>query len=71
MIHRRTLAVLGAGLTVAAMLSAPAAQARPTCRDSGNATTCETNGSVSIVATPGTKAPPPKSYPELPWYVIN
>ncbi len=46
-------------LAVAALVSAPAAGARPgTCRDVGlgadaSTTTCETTGNVSIKATPG------------------
>ena len=68
MTGRRKAAMLTAGVTLAAMISAPAADARQTCRDTGNATVCQTNGSVSIVATPGTTAPP-ANQPSLPWYM--
>jgi hypothetical protein len=68
MTERRLLAILTAGLTVAAMVSAPAAGARPTCRTNGNSTICESNGSISIAATPGPKAPP-ANRPQLPWIV--
>lgn len=66
MTDRRMLAILTAGLTVAAMISAPTAGARPTCRNTGTSTICESNGSVSIAATPGTKAPP-ANRPQIPW----
>lgn len=59
MTDRCTLAMVSAGLVVAAIVWAPAAAARQTCQDTGNSTICQTNGSVSIAATPGTKAPPP------------
>jgi hypothetical protein len=53
------------------MVSAPTAGAqRETCRTIGNATTCQTNGSVSIAATPGTKAPP-ANRPQIPWLVYG
>jgi len=29
----------------------------PTCQDAGSVTRCQTNGSVSIKAVPGTRAP--------------
>lgn len=63
-------ALLTVGLTVAAMLAAPAADARPTCRDAGTATICQTNGSVSIAATPGTTAPP-ATRPQIPWWILD
>lgn len=42
---------------VAALISAPTANAVPTCQDAGSVTRCQTNGSVSIKAVPGTRAP--------------
>lgn len=45
------------GVVVAALISAPAANAMPTCQDAGSVTRCQTNGSVSIKAVPGTRAP--------------
>ena len=60
-------ALMVAGLAaVAALVSAPAAQARPSCQDAGVKTVCQTNGSVSIKARPGTTAPP-ANQPVFPW----
>ncbi|OMC40210.1 hypothetical protein A5740_24690 [Mycobacterium sp. GA-1841] len=60
-------ALLAATLAIAAVVSAPIADARPTCSSSGGTTTiCETNGSVSIKARPGTTAPP-AAQPVFPW----
>ena len=59
-------AVLVAGLAVVAGLSAPVAVARPTCQDTATKTICQTNGSVSIKARPGTVAPP-ANLPVFPW----
>lgn len=53
-------------LTVVAGVSAPAASARPTCQDTNTKTICQTNGSVSIKARPGTLAPP-ANQPAFPW----
>lgn len=55
-----------ASLTVVALTSAPAASARPTCQDTNTKTICQTNGSVSIKARPGTTAPP-ANLPVFPW----
>ena len=59
-------AALMAGLVVAAGFSAPVAGARPTCQDTATKTICQTNGSVSIKARPGTTAPP-ANQPVFPW----
>ena len=59
-------AVLVAGLAVAAGISAPVASARETCQDSATKTVCQTNGSTSIKARPGTTAPP-ANLPVFPW----
>ena len=59
-------AALMAGLVVAAGFSAPVAGARPTCQDTATKTICQTNGSVSIKARPGTTAPP-ANLPVFPW----
>lgn len=64
--HPGTPALLIAGLAVAAFVAAPVAQARPTCQDAGVKTICQTNGSVSIKARPGTTAPP-ANQPVFPW----
>jgi hypothetical protein len=59
-------AVLVAGLAVVAGISAPVAVARPTCQSTDFKTICQTNGSVSIKARPGTTAPP-ANLPVFPW----
>lgn len=60
-------ALMVAGMAaVAALVSAPGAQARPSCQDAGVKTICQTNGSVSIKARPGTTAPP-ANQPVFPW----
>lgn len=63
-----TLAILAAGLAVAAGLSVPVANASPNCQTTGTTTTCRTNGSVSIKARPGTTAAP-ANRPQLPWFI--
>jgi hypothetical protein len=62
---RAATAVL-AGLVVAAGVSAPSAGARPTCQNTDFKSICQTNGSVSIKARPGTVAPP-ANIPVFPW----
>jgi hypothetical protein len=64
-IFSKTALVL-AGLTVAAGVAAPAAVARPTCQSTDFKSICQTNGSVSIKARPGTVAPP-GNMPHIPW----
>lgn len=66
MTHRGRLSVLTAGMTVAALLSPPAAQARPTCQSTPETSICQTNGSVAIVARPGTRVRP-FGRPGLDW----
>jgi hypothetical protein len=66
MTYRGMTAFLAAGLTATSLLAAPTAAARPTCRDTGSATVCQSGGSVSIKATPGTTAPP-ANLPVFPW----
>lgn len=63
-------ALAAVGVMAASLVWAPVADARPNCRTSGDATTCQTNGSVSIAATPGTKAPP-ANRPQIPWLVYG
>lgn len=58
--------VVVAGWAVVAGMSAPGAGARPTCQDSDTKNVCQTSGSVSIKARPGTTAPP-ANQPALPW----
>ena len=59
-------ALLITGLAAAAVVVAPPADARPTCQTAGVKTICQTNGSVSIKARPGTTAPP-ANLPVFPW----
>jgi hypothetical protein len=66
MTGRRKAALLMVGLAVAAGISTPVANARPTCQSTDTKTICQTNGSVSIKARPGTVAPP-ANQPMLPW----
>lgn len=61
-----TAAILLSGAAVAAVLAAPTAQARPTCQQTDFKSICQTNGSVSIKARPGTTAPP-ANMPMIPW----
>jgi hypothetical protein len=58
--------VLLAGFAVVTGISAPVASARDTCRDTDTKTVCQTSGSTSIKARPGTKAPP-ANQPVFPW----
>ncbi len=60
-------ALLMVSLAVAAGISAPVANARPTCQDTSTKTICSTNGSTSIKARPGTVAPP-ANQPMMPWF---
>lgn len=63
---RTSTAALLAGLVVAAGITAPVAGARPTCQQTDFKSICQTNGSVSIKARPGTTAPP-ANLPVFPW----
>ena len=63
---RHKAALVLAGLTVAAGVSAPTAFARPTCQQTDFKSICQTNGSVSIKARPGTVAPP-ANMPHMPF----
>ncbi len=62
----RKTALALAGAAVAAVVLAPAADARPTCQSTDFKTICSTNGSTSIKARPGTTAPP-ANMPVIPW----
>lgn len=63
---RHKAALVLAGLTVAAGVSAPVAFARPTCQSTDFKSICSTNGSTSIKARPGTVAPP-ANIPHMPF----
>ena len=56
MTARSKTALVMAGLAVVAGVSAPSASARPTCQQTDFMSVCQTNGSVSIKARPGTTA---------------
>jgi len=67
----KSAALLMAGLAAAAVVTvvtAPAADARPFCDEAGGTTICQTNGSISIKATPGTSAAPNNwGRNQIPW----
>lgn len=62
----RKAAVSVVSLAVVAGVFAPAAEALPSCQDSGSTSTCQTNGSVAIKARPGTVASP-ANQPGIRW----
>ena len=64
--RRGKAALLIAGGVLAMVIAAPAAPARPTCQEFEDTTICETTGSVSIKAKPGTTAEPPAA-PAIPF----
>lgn len=64
---RRSSALLMAGLMTVELLAPPVADARPTCQSTDFKTICQTNGSTSIKARPGTVAPP-GNMPHVPWF---
>lgn len=66
MINRKISALMVSGVAVIAGIAVPAADARPSCQSSDFQTVCQTNGSVSIKARPGTVAPP-ANQPHIPW----
>lgn len=66
MTNRGKYALLMTSLIATAFVSAPIASARPDCHDAGVKSVCQTNGSVSIKARPGTLAPP-ANQPVFPW----
>lgn len=66
MTAHRTVAFAVAGLTAVSLFSAPIAGARPTCQETNTKKVCNTNGSTSIKAKPGTLAPPATN-PVIPW----
>lgn len=64
---KTALAMIMAGVTVAEMMMPPVAGARPTCQSTPTQTICQTNGSTSIKARPGTVAPP-GNLPHIFWF---
>jgi hypothetical protein len=69
MTNRGKLAMLVAGVAVAAGVSAPVAVALPNCQTAGQTTTCRTNGSVSIKTTPGRSVAPINQ--GIPWFITD
>ncbi|BBY75685.1 hypothetical protein MPRF_25840 [Mycolicibacterium parafortuitum] len=51
------MTALTAGAAGVLLGSAPTAAAQATCQEAGSLVRCQTNGSVSIKAVPGTRAP--------------
>ncbi|MFN8072116.1 MAG: hypothetical protein U0R66_09995 [Mycobacterium sp.] len=70
MTARRKSALFMAGVSALTMFTAPVADARPTCQSTDFKTICQTNGSVSIKARPGTVAPP-GNMPHVPWFGVR
>ncbi|MGB0973323.1 MAG: hypothetical protein ACPGVG_20580 [Mycobacterium sp.] len=56
-----------AGVAAVTFVAAPTADARPFCDEAGGTTVCQTNGSTSIKATPGTVFAPPYYRNQIPW----
>lgn len=67
---RRKSALVMAGVLAVTVMEAPVADARPTCQSTHTMSICETNGSVSIKARPGTVAPP-GNMPFIPWFGVR
>ena len=66
MTNRGKSALLIATLGFVALVSTPVVESRLTCETTGVQSICETRGSVSIKAVPGTTAPP-GNMPMVPW----
>lgn len=67
---RTTGALVIVLVAMAELIGPPVAVARPTCQSTNSMTICETNGSVSIKARPGTVAPP-ANVPFIPWWGVR
>ena len=70
MTARRKSALLMTGVTAVTVIVAPVADARPTCQSTHTMSICQTNGSTSIKARPGTVAPP-GNLPHMPWWGVR
>ena len=68
-ITRSKSALFMVGVTAVSLINAPVADARPTCQSTDTMSICQTNGSVSIKARPGTVAPP-GNMPHIPWFGV-
>ena len=64
---RNKPALLMAGVMALTLIEAPVADARPTCQSTHTMSICQTNGSTSIKARPGTVAPP-GNMPHMIWF---
>jgi hypothetical protein len=63
-------ALLMAGVMALTLIAAPVADARPTCQSTPTMSICQTNGSTSIKARPGTVAPP-GNMPHMPFWGVR
>ena len=63
-------ALLMAGVMALTLIAAPVADARPTCQSTPTMSICQTNGSTSNKARPGTVAPP-GNLPHMPWWGVR
>ena len=70
MTARSKSALLMAAVSALTLMTAPVAGARPTCQSTHTMTICQTNGSTSIKARPGTVAPP-GNLPHIPWFGVR
>jgi hypothetical protein len=67
---RNHRALLMAALMAVTLISPPVADARPTCQSTHTMSICQTNGSTSIKARPGTVAPP-GNLPHMPFWGVR
>ena len=67
---RNKPALLLAGVMALTVMVAPVADARPTCQSTPTMSICQTNGSTSIKARPGTVAPP-GNLPHMPFWGVR
>ena len=70
MIVGKKPALLMAGVMAVTLIDAPVADARPTCQSTHTKSICQTNGSTSIKARPGTVAPP-GNMPHMPFWGVR
>ena len=67
---RNKPALLMAGVMAVTLIAPPVADARPTCQSTPTMSICQTNGSTSIKARPGTVAPP-GNLPHMPFWGVR
>jgi hypothetical protein len=67
---RNHRALLMAAVMAVTLINAPVADARPTCQSTHTMSICQTNGSTSIKARPGTVAPP-GNMPHMPFWGVR